>query len=476
MTLDPLPGLLARAAERLSAEFSFLPRVESAHLNPDQSDGIARVLDETAHRLGDNYPYFHPFYAGQMLKPPHPIARAAYALAMTINPNNHARDGGRASSAMEIEAVGAIAAMFGWPEANYLGHLTSSGTLANLEALWIAGQIAEGRDQATRKPRARNRIIGSEQAHYTHERISSVLRLCYESVHADSRGRLDLDALEAELRKGDVGTVVVTLGTTAIGAVDPLDEILALRDKYAFRVHVDAAYGGYFKLIPEALDEPARRAFAVIDQADSIVVDPHKHGLQPYGCGCVLFRDPAVGRFYKHDSPYTYFTSSGLHLGEISLECSRAGAAAVALWATQKLLPLVPNGEFARGLASGRAAALDLDRRLRQHPGRFQPLAAGQPELDIVVWKLAGASAQEASHRAQQIFDACAMRNLHLALVQLPQRWFRSENAGTPEGGAPEGEAPEAKKVTCLRSVLMKPEHQAWLDRIWEVFSEACNV
>jgi glutamate/tyrosine decarboxylase-like PLP-dependent enzyme len=123
-----------------------------------------------------------------------------------------------------------------------------------------------------------------------------------------------------------VGTVVVTLGTTAIGAVDPLDQVLELKEKYGFRIHVDAAYGGYFGLIPDSLDEPTQRAFAVIDQADSIVVDPHKHGLQPYGCGCVLFRDPRVGRFYKHDSPYTYFTSDELHLGEISLECSRAGA------------------------------------------------------------------------------------------------------------------------------------------------------
>ena len=99
-----------------------------------------------AHRLGDNYPYFHPLYAGQMLKPPHPLARAAYALAMKINPNNHARDGGRASSEMEIEAVGQIAAMFGWTESRrYLGHLTSSGTLANLEALWVAGQLAPGK-------------------------------------------------------------------------------------------------------------------------------------------------------------------------------------------------------------------------------------------------------------------------------------------------------------------------------------------
>jgi tyrosine decarboxylase/aspartate 1-decarboxylase len=464
MTSDPVPALLADAAVRLADEFAYLPATSQP--SSEQMTAMAGVLEQTAHRLGDNYPYFHPLYAGQMLKPPHPVARAAYALAMAINPNNHARDGGRASSALEIEAVASIAAMFGWEAPGYLGHLTSSGTLANLEALWIAGQTAEGLGTKGLGTKGHKRIVGSEQAHYTHERISAVLKLPYQAVDADNRGRISLDALEVELRKGDVGTVVVTMGTTAIGAVDPLDEILALREKYGFRVHVDAAYGGYFKLIPEALDEPARRAFAAIHQADSIVVDPHKHGLQPYGCGCVLFRDPGVGRFYKHDSPYTYFTSHQLHLGEISLECSRAGAAAVALWATQKLLPLVTGGEFARGLALGRQAALELDRRLRQDPGRFEPLATGPPELDIVVWKPAGETAQSASERAQQIFDACAVRNLHLALVQLPHCWFRPGSAHSPGG----------EKVTCLRSVLMKPEHLAWLDRIWNVFIEACNV
>jgi glutamate/tyrosine decarboxylase-like PLP-dependent enzyme len=388
-------------------------------------------------------------YAGQMLKPPHPVARAAYALAMTINPNNHARDGGRASSAMEIEAVAQIAGMFGWTE--YLGHLTSGGTMANLEALWVAGQISPGK-----------RIVASDQAHYTHQRISGVLKLGYGCVTADARGRMRLDALETELHKGDVGTVVVTLGTTGIGAVDPLAEILSLRERYGFRVHVDAAYGGYFKLIEDELDEPARRAYAAIGQADSIVIDPHKHGLQPYGCGCVLFRDPGVGRFYKHDSPYTYFTSKELHMGEISLECSRAGAAAVALWATQRLLPLKPGGEFAKGLAAGRGAAVDLDRRL-QADGPFEGVTGG-PELDIVVWKMRAATAELASKRSQSIFSACAARNLHLALVQLPQFWF----GPTADSSAVEG------YVTCLRSVLMKPEHEAWLDRIWNELSAAC--
>jgi tyrosine decarboxylase / aspartate 1-decarboxylase len=439
MTRDPVPGLLDRAAQTLDAAFCHLPEQESAR----NEAAIEQVLARTALRLGDNYPYFHPLYAGQMLKPPHPVARAAYALAMKINPNNHARDGGRASSEMEIEAVRQIAAMLGWDQS--LGHLTSGGTMANLEALWMAGQLAPGK-----------RIVASDQAHYTHRRISGVLRVDYASVGSDAQGRMDLQALEAELSRGGVGLVVATLGTTAAGAVDPLDKILALRTQYGFRVHVDAAYGGYFRLIREQLDEPAARAYAAIPETDSIVIDPHKHGLQPYGCGCILFRDPALGRFYQHDSPYTYFTSSQLHLGEISLECSRAGASAVALWATQQLLPLEPGGEFARGLASGRRAALELNRRLGREAG-FVPLKAGEPELDIVVWKVKGQTREEASRRAQQVFDRCAQKHLHLALVQLPQSWFEDP------AGAPHLE----ETVTCLRSVLMKPEHEAWIEPIW---------
>jgi len=448
MPKDLVPEILVRTREVLEREFAALPAYAPAHSSDTDSEAMAALLEETAHRLGDNFPYFHPLYAGQMLKPPHPVARAAYAMAMTLNPNNHARDGGRASSEMEIEAVGEIARMFGWRE--FLGHLTSGGTMANLEALWVVGQIEPGK-----------RTLGSEQAHYTHHRISAVLKLDYAAVPADSRGRMRLDALESELRRGDVGSVVVTLGTTGIGAVDPLPEILELRERYGFRVHIDAAYGGYFKLIEDGLDEPARRAYQVISQADSIVIDPHKHGLQPYGCGCVLFRDPGVGRFYKHDSPYTYFTSKELHLGEISLECSRAGAAAVALWATQKLLPLKPGGEFANGLAAGRRAAVGLDRRLRAD-ARFEALAAGVPELDIVVWRMKRTT--RSFGLEESIFSACAKRNLHLALVQLPQFWF----------GCADSSSAVEEHVTCLRSVLMKPEHEEWLDRIWNELSTAC--
>ena len=406
------------------------------------------MLKEVAERLKDNYPYGDPLYAGQMLKPPHDVARRAYEMALKINPNNHALDGGRASSAMEKEAVAALARMIGWD--THLGHLCSGGTMANLEALWVAGQLDPGKT-----------VLASTQAHYTHQRIAGVLGLPFETIPCDRRGRMDLQALEQRLAAGGVGTVVATLGTTATGAVDPLDAIVELRSRYDFRIHADAAYGGYFVLVSTVTEE-TRRAFHRIAEAASVVIDPHKHGLQPYGCGCVLFRDPSVGRLYRHESPYTYFTSTELHLGEISLECSRPGAAAVALWATQRLFPLVRNGEFAQGLAKGRAAALELYERLRKD-GRF--VTGTAPELDILVWAPRARRISQASALSQRIFAEAAQRQLHLAIVTLPVQLIDVQDMER-----------DGDTIVCLRSVLMKPEHRAWTDRIWAILDAATSA
>jgi glutamate/tyrosine decarboxylase-like PLP-dependent enzyme len=440
-------ALLADALRELDSGFARLPGFDA--LTPG-AERMGEVLNQAAARLQDNYPYFHPLYAGQMLKPPHPLARAAYALATWINPNNHALDGGRASTAMELEAVAEIAAMFGWK--THLGHLTGGGTMANLEALWVAGLTHPGK-----------RICASAQAHYTHQRISEVLRLPFTKIPTDDRGRMDMRALEAEAVRGDLGCVVATLGTTGVGSVDPLPEILRLRDRYGFRVHVDGAYGGYFTLA-DNLAPPARAAFDRISEADSIVIDPHKHGLQPYGCGCVLFRDPAAGAFYKHDSPFTYFSSRELHLGEISMECSRPGASAVALWATQRLLPLTRGGEFANGLSASRRAALELTARLKADSRFVVPF---EPELDIVVWAPRAESATAASAESQRIFDAAARLQLHLAMTTLPVSFFAK---AWPNLVA------DQNHILCLRSVLMKPEHEVWIDGIMDRLTAALSA
>ena len=177
-----------------------------------------------------------------------------------------------------------------------------------------------------------------------------------------------------------------------------------MRERYGVRLHIDGAYGGFFTLLAgasEPLVDPA--PFAAVASCDSIVVDPHKHGLQPYGCGAVLFADPAVGRIYKHESPYTYFTSDELHLGEISLECSRAGAAAAALWLTLQVFPLASDDGLGAILAGGRRAAR-----------RWAALLAGselltlhlEPELDIVTFFASAESLSQVDARSAAILSA----------------------------------------------------------------------
>jgi glutamate/tyrosine decarboxylase-like PLP-dependent enzyme len=435
--------------ERFRGRWEPAPAAPAGQVDQER---LAAAWAEYTDRLQDNYPFFHPRYAGQMLKPPHPVAMAGYLAAMTVNPNNHALDGGPATGAMEKEVVGDLGAMFGLPD-DSLGHLTSSGTVANLEALWVARQLAPGRA-----------VAHSQDAHYTHARMCEVLGVESVAVATDASGRMDVEALEGVLRTGRVGTVVLTAGTTGLGAVDPISEALALRDRYGCRLHVDAAYGGFFTLLAweEAgaglLGPETATRLRAVGACDSVVVDPHKHGLQPYGCGAVLFRDPAVGRLYRHDSPYTYFTSEELHLGEISLECSRAGAAAGALWLTLRVLPLRAGQGLGPVVAGGLLAA----RAWAELLAASEELCLyQQPELDILAfWPRPASPSCAAVDAASAELLRAAMDDpspVYLSTLRLPSDRLRQRDPAL---------AADVDQARVLRSVLMKPEHEPYVQTL----------
>jgi glutamate/tyrosine decarboxylase-like PLP-dependent enzyme len=465
MTMHPRHEALQNV-ERWERQWPAFERDETLAVPPGRAEA---VLDALGERLRENYPFFHPSYAGQMLKPPHEIALAAYAMAQRINPNNHALDGGPATAVLERECVARLASMFGFDPATSLGHLTSSGTIANLEALWIARSLHP--DAA---------IAHSAEAHYTHERMCEVIGARGVRIAADHRGRMDLDDLRAKLAAERIGTVVVTAGTTSLGAVDPIADVLDLQTEHGFRIHVDAAYGGFFALLASSFKPQAASlndvgelspqslllgpedaaAFRAIARCDSVVVDPHKHGLQPYGCGSVLFRDATVGRFYQHDSPYTYFTSDDLHLGEISLECSRAGAAAAALWATLECFPLEPDAGLGPVLRKTRLAALHWAELIERND-RLRLVT--EPSLDIVAFYPippdGDRRASTISRLTHQVFET-GMRDGSFYLAKL--------NAKPDRLTAHEDLIWDAPALTTLRSVLMKPEHLAHVPMLHE--------
>jgi len=441
MDLERWLGSAAAAIADWQRSFGEFETHPSLQVSDDQFGVALRALTD---RLAGNYPFFHPSYAGQMLKPPHPAAVVGYLATMLINPNNHALDGGPVTGPMEKEVVSQLAGMFGLRA--HLGHLTTSGTVANLEALYVARELHPGRG-----------VAYSAEAHYTHSRMCGVLGVEGTPVAVDAAGRMDLAALDSLLAAGRIGTVVATAGTTGLGAIDPVHEVLAVARRHGVRVHVDAAYGGFFTLLagadgPAGLDPAPWRAIA---ECDSVVVDPHKHGLQPYGCGAVLFADPAIGRFFVHDSPYTYFTSRELHLGEISLECSRAGAAAAALWLTFQLLPPTPDG-LGQVLAAGRRAALAWAGLLSQSAvlELYQP-----PELDIVSYfPVAGG-------RTLSAIDAAAEAILQAGMADPDEPVFVSTLRVSADAMAQRHAdvVANADDGRILRSVLMKPESETYL-------------
>jgi glutamate/tyrosine decarboxylase-like PLP-dependent enzyme len=446
----PLFGKLVRELDQWRESYGSESHSGAGHLDPAE---IAKNAENLAEKLKGNYPFHHPQYAGQMLKPPHPAAWLAYALTMTINPNNHALDGGPPTSEMEKEVVRSLALMIGYGD-NHLGHLTSGGTIANLEALFVAREIHPGKA-----------VAATTNAHYTHSRMCRVLNCDFIEIPVDPFGVPDLDFIRKHA--SEIGTIVVTMGTTGLGFVEPLSDIIDIARDSGIRIHADAAYGGFFKLISD--DLPSSGHWLCLSECDSIVIDPHKHGLQPYGCGSVLYKDAAVGTYFKHDSPYTYFTSDELHLGEISIECSRAGAAAAALWTTLQLLPLTKKG-LGSILSATRKATHRLTERVSNEPG-WQIIS--EPQLDILGYFIEPESKKlsELNHLNKKLFRIgmeSRTDGFHLSLFRLDANRFTSM--------FPDYE-PDCAEAVILRSVLMKEEHSSFADELADrLFTTAQNL
>ena len=440
--------LPAASAARLSERAAALLPLGTLTADAAPADpAAAAALAELAERLRNTYPYPDPEYAGQMLKPPAPVAWAAYATAMLLNPNNHALDGGPATAEMEREAVDALGDMLGVPSPR-LGHLTSSGTIANLEALWIARELTGG---AT--------VVSSESAHYTHSRMCGVLGVAHESIAQDERGRMDLDALAARLRAGGVGTVVATLGTTSLGALDDVGAIADLCAAHGARLHVDTAYGGFFALLADGgepgrrgravrggrarglgRDRPAQARPAALRVRLRAVRRPRRRALLRPRLPVHLLHlaRPAPGR----DQPRVLARGSGRRRAVD--DAARAAADA--------------RGPRARTCRPRARRGCALAARLGADP-RVAVLV--EPELDIVCCL---ARRDDASAAAERAFAALAADGWHVATLRAGTAWARRRHPWLSDA---------EPTVTALRCCLLKREHLGVVDPLAEALGAA---
>lgn len=232
----------------------------------------------------------------------HTSALGSY-LGAVINPYSAMRDLSPGAADLEDVVVGWLCDVVGLPTGAG-GTLTSGGSSATLAAVvaareWMHVDPAHGH---------RHPVYVGEHRHHSVDRALRFAGLAgcpLRVVPSGPAHRMDPKALEFAIA-ADVAAglrpwlVVPTAGTTSSGSIDPLAGVLEVARRAGTWVHVDAAYGGLF-----ALSDVARPRLAVLGEADSVTVDPHKALFLPYGTGALLARDPSIlAAAFAHDAAY----------------------------------------------------------------------------------------------------------------------------------------------------------------------------
>ncbi len=236
-----------------------------------------------------------PGYMGLMNPTPVTIGVFADALTSLINQNQAASHHSPAGSVIEETVIRWLGEASGYG-GDCHGHLTSGGTVANLTGLKLALHRAapKVRDRGLLAAGRRFTVYASDQLHFSIERSVDVLGLGREAlrlVPARSDATVDPAAMRkmiaSDRREGFHPFAIVGIaGTTAAGAVDPLQDLADLAEELGLWYHVDAAYGGAAGL---SRDFPG--ILEGIERADSVTVDAHKWFFVPFVAGGILFRD-----------------------------------------------------------------------------------------------------------------------------------------------------------------------------------------
>jgi aromatic-L-amino-acid/L-tryptophan decarboxylase len=307
-----------------------------------------------------------------------------------------------------------LGGLFGYPE-GMRGTLTSGGSLSNLSAIVTARAARLGVDFLD------GTMYVTDQTHASVTKAARVAGLPARAIRivpTDAELRMDVDALRGAIKQDrDAGRrpflVVPSAGTTNTGAVDPLAETAAVAAEEGLWTHVDAAYGGFFRLT-----ERGRRAFHGIEQADSITLDPHKAMFLPYGTGALLVREGSLLRD-AHAVAGDYLQDLGAeeeipNFTEYSPELSRPFRG-LSMW-----LPLQLHGVDA--FRSALDEKLDLARfvyeELRALPELEVPW---QPELSVVAFRLTG---DDDDRNAALLERINASRRVFLSSTRIRGRYF----------------------------------------------------
>jgi glutamate/tyrosine decarboxylase-like PLP-dependent enzyme len=307
---EALPVFPDTSAERVAELFSReLPR------EPVGLEALARECGEVLRHSRQNG---HPRMFGYVASPAAPAGTYATLLASALNSNVTSWRSAPSATTLEKTVVRWLAEMIGYASRGVNetcgGLLTSGGSMANLNALFVAhrskareyardgGALDDSRDPSRAglwDAGAPMTLYASDQIHLSIPKAADVLGLGRDQlrvVPSDSGFRIDVRALR-EMIDADAARalrpfcVVASAGTVSTGAIDPLAELARVARERSLWFHVDGAYGAL-----AASAESKRALFEGLDEADSVSLDPHKWLYAPLDCGCLIYREPARAR------------------------------------------------------------------------------------------------------------------------------------------------------------------------------------
>lgn len=253
----------------------------------------------------------HPAFMGYITGAGTVPGAVADLVAAGLNQNLGGWRHSPAATEIELHLTKWFAERFGLPAASSGGLITSGGTMAIFTCLKVARDLRAGWDVRTRGLHGGPRLVlyCSTEAHEAIRRAADMLGIGMDAVRpvpVDAGYRMRPGALREVIAADRLSglrpfAVVGTAGTTATGAIDPLEDIGGICAQEGLWFHVDAAYGGAAVLCGEL-----RPLLSGIERADSIAFDPHKWLYTPHSGGCALFRNlEDAERSFRLDASYT---------------------------------------------------------------------------------------------------------------------------------------------------------------------------